>query len=908
MVLRIFELRLLRCTLPQSSDYALIDHKNAATLGQHHVLQVVISNMVSLIEAGNYAEALASPDISSFLFKFDFKTFYPNTVDAAEQFYAEIMEHVHLFFNSNSSVDDTLYRAFLVMTVSIASLLAFVQCNLIGPVKVLPPCPLPWMVSQVSEWENWARNQIMSAGSDLLGRFTNLQYLVFAKMLLAKTKDYLFGQTVESPFGIRTISWWLARINFIQQKIMDERSSSLFDSLQVLVNETLDHFGTKEKARSYWGDTYCHEEEASSMTAMLHLEAGFMDQTYGRLDKCRLHFHSAELESGLELAVTGVLGVRTVHQEEAKAQLVLVTNSRGSSIDNQGPFHDTSDKLGQSNGHGTLQVHKSKTLEASDVLMTPKLVACGNFKGNKGYTQNGLKSMKPIQQAVVLAQCLLIEKSTRNDEMQRWDMAPYIEAIDSQQHSPFIIRLLCDILRIRWESTRSRTKERALLMMEELVQSVCQFSSEVAERIHTCFGASFPTIPALRKEYGELLVRCGLIGEALKVFEDLELWDNLIYCYCLLEKKSVAVELINARLSGTPHDSRLWCSLGDVTNDDSCFEKALEVSNNKSARAKRSLARSAYERGDYEESKVLWESAMAMNSLHPGGWFSLGSAALKARDIEKALDGFTRAVQLDPENGEAWNNIACLHMIRKKNKESCIAFKEALKFKRSSWQLWENYAQVSADVGNFTQALEAVQMVLELTNNKRTDAALLESVMVEIEKAISNRQSTNFENVADLCQPNDSIDESARTEHLILSSREIENLLEFIGKILQRIIRSTSGDGVVWGLYARWHKLKGDLAMCGEAFLKQVRSYQGSDVWKDKEKFKKYVRGSLDMCKVYIEIFLSTGSRRELMAAEMHLKNVIRQAIEFSDTDDYRNLQACLNEVTNLQPVTNPSS
>ncbi|KAL9663455.1 hypothetical protein QQ045_018841 [Rhodiola kirilowii] len=106
-------------------------------------------------------------------------------------------------------------------------------------------------------------------------------------MLLTKTKDYLFGQPFESPFCIRTISWWLARINFIQQKIMYDRSSSLFDSLQVLVNETLDHFGTKEKVRSYWGDTYCHEEEASSMTAMIHLETGFMDQTYGRLDKCR---------------------------------------------------------------------------------------------------------------------------------------------------------------------------------------------------------------------------------------------------------------------------------------------------------------------------------------------------------------------------------------------------------------------------------------------------------------------------------------------------------------------------------------------------------------------------------------------------------------------------------------------
>ena len=42
--------------------------------------------------------------------------------------------------------------------------------------------------------------------------------------------------------------------------------------------------------------------------------------------------------------------------------------------------------------------------------------------------------------------------------------------------------------------------------------------------------------------------------------------------------------------------------------------------------------------------------------------FFCGYTTLQDRDIEKALDGFTRAVQLDPENGEAWNNIACLYV------------------------------------------------------------------------------------------------------------------------------------------------------------------------------------------------------------------------------------------------------
>jgi tetratricopeptide (TPR) repeat protein len=138
-----------------------------------------------------------------------------------------------------------------------------------------------------------------------------------------------------------------------------------------------------------------------------------------------------------------------------------------------------------------------------------------------------------------------------------------------------------------------------------------------------------PTIPALRKEYGELLVSCGYVGEAITIFESLELWDNLIYCYCSMGKKSAAVDLINARLLERPNDPRLWCSLGDVTISDSCYEKALEVSNDKSVRAKRALARSAYNRGDFEKSKILWEAAMALNSLYSDGWFALGAAALK---------------------------------------------------------------------------------------------------------------------------------------------------------------------------------------------------------------------------------------------------------------------------------------
>lgn len=446
--------------------------------------------------------------------------------------------------------------------------------------------------------------------------------------------------------------------------------------------------------------------------------------------------------------------------------------------------------------------------------------------------------------------------------------------------------------------------------MDKLVEGISNSSPGVTQRIAFCYVIYIPTIPALRKEYAELLVSCGLIGEAIKIFEDLELWDNLIYCNCLLGKKAAAVELIKARLSEKPNDPRLWCSLGDVTNNDACYEKALEVSNDKSARAKRSLARSAYNRGEYETSKILWEAAMALNSLYPDGWFALGAAALKARDVEKALDGFTRAVQLDPDNGEAWNNIACLHMIKKKSKEAFIAFKEALKFKRNSWQLWENYSHVALDVGNVGQALEAVQMVLNMTKNKRVDAELLGRIVLDLEgrnsiitsescRATHNLDSTNNTYAKDL--PVESVHVPSPEKSVMGRSRENEHLMELLGKILQQVVR-TESSGDMWGLYAKWLKIKGDLTMCREALLKQVRSYQGTDLWKDRDRFKRFSYASLELCKVYMEISSSSGSHRELFAAEMHLKNVLKQAEGFSDMEEFRDLQACLDEVkTKLQ-------
>ena len=54
--------------------------------------------------------------------------------------------------------------------------------------------------------------------------------------------------------------------------------------------------------------------------------------------------------------------------------------------------------------------------------------------------------------------------------------------------------------------------------------------------------------PMLRKELGEQFVAAGLVGAAMELFEELELWDALILCYRLLQKNVQAEELVRKRL------------------------------------------------------------------------------------------------------------------------------------------------------------------------------------------------------------------------------------------------------------------------------------------------------------------------------------------------------------------------
>lgn len=911
-----FEIRLLMCSLAGSTDprKAHVCDQNT----EPGTLESAIESVVLNVERGAFADALSSKNVKALLWEPQ-NSMWVSSAKSPHDFYNSVRLHINSFVEClDGSEGWASSRALLAMAVGVAALLAFWQVNVTGPCVAFPPCqtlvlPSDMQMLNEEDWNAWAKKQLMVDGCDLVG-CSLPQYLIFAKLLLVNALE---AAKTGQKFGVKlpsTISWWACRALFAHQQILAERSSSLHETLTALkpgifqVNLGLD----------------IDRESANIIRTAAQLEYGLVEYVYGHIDRARGWFKAAREACGLQLHLTGVLGFRTAHQIDPKAQMVLLANNQSNSKEQAPKAHERPlQNQSKDDDMGT----ENRSIEDSreeDILMVPKLVGTDILKTNELKEPKGLGS---LQQAVILTQCLDIKKSNPDDELRGWQMAPFIEAVDAQEFSHFMVKCCCQLLRIRWECTRSRTKQRALLMLEQLVEDLRESAHcEVQDRMCYAFCVCFPTLSVLLKEYAEMMVSCGLVRDALQIFEQLELWNSLIDCYCLLGKKAAALDLIKKRLEQQPDDPRLWCALGDVTLNEECYVKAWEVSRHRFGRAQRSLGRSAYNKGEYARSMKHWETALALNSLHPDGWFALGSASLKARELDKAVDSFTRAVQLEPENGEAWNNIAAIHMTKRKSKEAFVAFREALKFKRSSWQMFENYARVALDVGNSGQAIEALNMVLELSQGKRVNVDCLTKLMEEVEARFDARESqlagadsnggvhinvslqkgTSEENRDDLeqvaldealegasCLSKDSVHEPE--QHMT----EREWLVTRVGKLLSKAVQ-TSQDGAIWGLLARWHKVKGDLAMCSEASLKQVRSLQGSDWQHSRDQFQKLCQASLQLCDIYMETSSRTGSKKELYSAQMLLRNIVKQGEPFSSTDDYVAIERCLSDIKHL--------
>jgi tetratricopeptide (TPR) repeat protein len=212
-----------------------------------------------------------------------------------------------------------------------------------------------------------------------------------------------------------------------------------------------------------------------------------------------------------------------------------------------------------------------------------------------------------------------------------------------------------------------------------------------------------------------------MIKSALEIYERLELWEEAISCHQALGDAKKAENVVVDLLGITPDSPKLLCILGDLRGDDTLYKQAWEKSGFSFARAMRSLGTYYFKQKDFEKCIESYENALAINPLFVNSWFVCGCAAMQIEKWDVAVRAFARVTSIDPENGEAWTNLAAVHIRMNQKREGWRALREGIKHMYESHKIWENYLFCSIDLGEYAECITAIKRILDLRWEKATD-------------------------------------------------------------------------------------------------------------------------------------------------------------------------------------------
>ena len=308
-----------------------------------------------------------------------------------------------------------------------------------------PPSPPP----PFSSCCRWAGTQLAESGEELIGLIHHPQYLLLAKtVLLAPLIPALpaaAGGTGEAAAAVAgggsgaagaagepgvppSWWWWAVRAVVLQQRLLAARSATLRQQLLGLTEGALARFagpveaagpgsggdGAGSSSSSGSGATGSRTGGSSGgsslpthptledrlLAAACLLEAALMETSYGAVSTADAYLGRCSAVLGFRAELAGALGVRTAHQAEPRAQLVLAVvrapgaawTAGGAAGALPGAGEDAAALReagassgggggggGGGDGNGLLEL---KGLgDESDVLEFPRLVGGGNAAG-----------------------------------------------------------------------------------------------------------------------------------------------------------------------------------------------------------------------------------------------------------------------------------------------------------------------------------------------------------------------------------------------------------------------------------------------------------------------------------------------------------------------------------------------
>ncbi len=435
-----------------------------------------------------------------------------------------------------------------------------------------------------------------------------------------------------------------------------------------------------KEAKSVFDDCvtkYCGAVDSTSsakseriLASKVMLEYGLAEHHFDREKKGKPYFRKALAFADLDVEVTGSEGKRTKYQEKATAQYLVRAKPTKAIV-----------------ADGEEQTEEQKIIEGQEIKLAEDSILLNRVK----YTaedDNVHFELNIHQQTILLALCLDVKNDNPMDGLTGEQMGGFLERV-LQQHDDWMVYATGLLERAWLESEGNHTRERALLQLQALAdqhtnrltitqstfQAAVEDSAPPPERLRNIHYIVYPPRWGVLRDLAERYAKIGIVTSAAEIFEEIELWDEVVECYRRAGKMKKAEEVVRKRLEET-ETPRMWSALGDITEDKSYYEKALEVSHGKYSSAHVALGKHYADKGDIAKAVEQFKMAVHIKPLTPHVWFRLGALSMRLEDWETALQAFTEVVQQEPEEGDAWANVAAIHMHNRNPDEAYPALNE----------------------------------------------------------------------------------------------------------------------------------------------------------------------------------------------------------------------------------------
>uniref|UniRef100_A0A182PEQ3 TPR_REGION domain-containing protein n=1 Tax=Anopheles epiroticus TaxID=199890 RepID=A0A182PEQ3_9DIPT len=571
-----------------------------------------------------------------------------------------------------------------LLHLAIGSLLAFLQYNFLGPRETTQPVQLQG--SNCTE-------HLKFDGEELNVNVRRADCLLVCKKIF----DRLVNDDVQSPEKVYCVRLWYQRYLLIHQRCMDDLTHTLYERFNA--NVVALEAAVAEADKVTKAETY------------LEILFGFIQ--FKRISKSEQWLQKLESTTNVTLTVEGVLGMRTKYQQNPLPQLTVRL---------QGVRELGLPDAAETHGHMKLPA----ILKLEDEVRLEKI----RFMNEQ---ENEDVQLPALIQNMVLGKIYFLHVSQPKEQLTLEEIQPYITSLVYQRYGPWTTRIAALFLNATMEATHKRTVDRSLRQMEELVQQFDSISSDtlttsVADRLSMAF-SSWPIAGwQMKEKLADVMVSLGMVKGALDIYQQVQSWQNVIDCYTVLEMRHLAASVINQLIERNGPSVRLYCMLGDATDDCECYRRAWELSKETSASAQRHWGNYYFTRKDYTSAIEHLRRSIEINCLQERTLLRLGYAALQLERWEEAAYAYRLYTSFESHGFEPWNNLAKAYIMLGEKQRAHKVLQEALKCNYSNWKVWENFLLVSLDTRNVGDALNAYERLLEL-KERYYDKEVLEIVV-----------------------------------------------------------------------------------------------------------------------------------------------------------------------------------